>query len=153
MRLFFALSAAVISAPPLAAQELSALPAPLQAELERAAADCAGFEAGQFTLEDGAVSRVDLDGDGAPDWVLYSRFFSCSSAHSFYCGTGGCMAYFLVGETVTPILTKGWDLADLGPFRVLLTQIHGSECGGINLAPCVRAQVWNPDSHSWRHTE
>ena len=77
MRLFFALAVAVIAAAPLAAQEL---PAPLAAELDRARADCAGFEAGQFTLEDGAVSRVDLDGDGAPDWVLYSRFFSWTLA-------------------------------------------------------------------------
>ncbi|MEZ5685257.1 MAG: hypothetical protein R3D78_04885 [Paracoccaceae bacterium] len=130
---------------------LPPLPAPLSAEIERARADCAGFENGQFNLEWGAVSRVDLDGDLYPDWVLDSSYFACSSAASLYCGTGGCMAYFLVGDTATPILTKGWQMTDMGPFRVLLTQIHGSECGGINPTPCLRAQVWEPDSHSWRH--
>lgn len=153
MRLFPAILAALVSAAPLGAQDLATLPAALAAEVEAARADCEGFENGEFALEWGAVSRVDLDGDLLPDWVLDSSRFACSSAVSLYCGTGGCMAYFLVGDTLTPILTKGWDVTDFGPFRVLLTQIHGSECGGINPTPCVRAQIWEPEAKLWRHVD
>jgi hypothetical protein len=50
-------------ASPGQAQDLSTLPKPLAEKIDAATKACADFENGQFALEWGAVSRVDLDGD------------------------------------------------------------------------------------------
>jgi len=132
------------------AQELAKLPAPLLAKVTAARQACAAFENGRFQLEWGAVTRIDLDRDVHTDWVLDEAGFSCSSAASLYCGTGGCDSHFLVGQTLTSIRNRGWSVATLGQHRVLLTDVHGSLCGGINPTPCVLAHVWDPESRVWR---
>jgi hypothetical protein len=146
-----ALIAAVIALPMLAvASDISDLPAPLQEKVDQAQKACSDFENGQFPLERGAVKRVDLDGDLQADWVLNEVFFACSSAVSLYCGTGGCMSHFLVGDVLGSLLNQGWDVVDLGPNRVLLTDVHGSLCGGINPTPCVTASTWDAEDGIWR---
>lgn len=134
----------------VAAQDLSTLPAPLQIKVELARQACAAFERGRFQLDWGAVSKVDLDGDSQMDWVLNESGFSCSSASSLYCGTGGCESHFLIGSTLTSLLNRGWSVVPFGPQRVLLTDVHGSRCGGINPTPCVMALVWDADHKRWR---
>ncbi len=133
-----------------AAQDLSDLPGPLADKAEAARQACADFENGTFALEFGAVHRVDLDGDLRPDWVLDEAGFACSTAASLYCGTGGCMSHFLVGDRVASLLNQGWDLTDIGPVRVLLADVHGSQCDGINPTPCVVASTWDHDEKAWR---
>jgi hypothetical protein len=137
---------------PAIASEISKLPELLQEKVDQARQACSDFENGQFALEWGAVTRVDLDGDLQPDWVLNERFFACSSAVSLYCGTGGCMSHFLVGDVLASVLNQGWDVVDLGPHRVLLTDVHGSQCGGINPTPCVTASIWDAEVGVWRST-
>ena len=135
---------------PAIASEISELPALLQEQVVQAQQACSEFESGQFSLEWGAVARVDLDGDLRPDWVLNEVFFACSSAASLYCGTGGCMSHFLVGDDLASVLNQGWDAVYLGPNRVLLTDVHGSQCGGINPTPCVTASTWDKETAQWR---
>ena len=135
---------------PAIASEISELPALLQEKVVQAQQACSDFENGQFSLEWGAVTRVDLDGDLRPDWVLNEVFFACSSAASLYCGTGGCMSHFLVGDDLASVLNQGWDVVHLGPNRVLLTDVHGSQCGGINPTPCVTASTWDKETAQWR---
>ena len=135
---------------PAIASEISELPALLQEKVVQAQQACSDFENGQFSLEWGAVTRVDLDGDLRPDWVLNEVFFACSSAASLYCGTGGCMSHFLVGDDLASVLNQGWDAVYLGPNRVLLTDVHGSQCGGINPTPCVTASTWDKETAQWR---
>ena len=135
---------------PAIASETSELPALLQEKVVQAQQACSDFENGQFSLEWGAVTRVDLDGDLRPDWVLNEVFFACSSAASLYCGTGGCMSHFLVGDDLASVLNQGWDAVYLGPNRVLLTDLHGSQCGGINSTPCVTASTWDKETAQWR---
>ena len=134
----------------LAAQDLSGLPAPLVEKVAAGRKACADFNEGKFALELGAVVRTDLDGDMYLDWVLNESGFTCSSAASLYCGTGGCESHFLVGDTVTSLLTKGWDMVTFGRHRVLLTYVHGSRCGGINPTPCVESLVWDREARMWR---
>jgi len=100
------------------AQDISTLPKPLAERVEAAQKACADFDNGQFAFEWGAVSRIDLDGDQRPDWVLNDSAFACSSAASLYCGTGGCESHFLVGDTVTSLLHQGWDVVTFGRNRV-----------------------------------
>ena len=135
---------------PAIASEISELPALLQEKVVQAQQACSDFENGQFALEWGAVTRVDLDGDLRPDWVLNEVFFACSSAASLYCGTGGCMSHFLIGDEIASVLNQGWDVVHLGPNRVLLTDVHRSQCGGINPTPCVTASTWDKETAQWR---
>ena len=135
------------------AQDLSILPKPLAEKVEAAKKACVDFENGQFALEWGAVSRVDLDGDLRPDWVLNDYGFACSSAASLYCGTGGCESHFLVVDTVTSLLNQGWDVVTFGRNRVLLIDVHGSRCGGINPTPCVEALTWDQEAKAWRSVQ
>ena len=130
--------------------DVSELPFRLQEKVETAAKACAGFDNGEFSLEWGSVERVDLDGDLYRDWVLNEYGFACSTAVSLYCGTGGCMSHFSVNDEVHSLLNRGWDVVDLGSNRVLLADVHGSQCGGINPTPCVTASVWDAENGVWR---
>ncbi|SPJ28238.1 hypothetical protein [Falsiruegeria mediterranea] len=134
------------------AQDLSELPFQLLEKVEVARQACSDFENGQFALEFGAMRRVDLDGDIHRDWVLNESGFACSTAVSLYCGTGGCMSHFLIEDRVFSLLNQGWDTANIGPFRVLLADVHGSQCDGINPTPCVVASVWDAEEKVWRST-
>lgn len=135
------------------AQDRSTLPKPLAEKVEAAQKACANFENGEFALEWGAVNRVDLDGDLRPDWVLNDSAFACSSAASLYCGTGGCESHFLVGDIVISLLNQGWDVVTFGQNRVLLVDVHGSRCGGINPTPCVEALAWDQETKAWRSVQ
>ena len=137
---------------PAASADLPELPAQLQEKVENARQACAELEEGVFQLEWGAVDRVDLDGDLNQDWVLNESNFACSTAASLYCGTGGCMSHFLVDGVLQSMLNRGWELVNLGPNKVLLVDVHGSQCGGINPTPCVVASIWDRDERKWRTT-
>jgi len=135
---------------PALADDISELPEPLTEKVERARQACSDFENGQFVLEWGAITRVDLDGDLRPDWVLNESFFACSSAVSLYCSTGGCMSHFLVGDQLGSLLNQGWEMSDIGRYRVLLAKVHGAQCSGIGPTPCVTASVWDAEAVVWR---
>ena len=147
---FFAFSIVALST--VHAQDLSTLPKPLVEKAENARKACADFDNGKFALVRGAVRRVDLDGDLIPDWVLDESGFACSSAASLYCGTGGCDSHFLVGDKVTSLLNRGWKVVTLGRNNVLLIDVHGSRCGGINPTPCVEALTWDQEAKAWLRT-
>lgn len=132
--------------------DVSELPPQFQEKVEVAAKACAAVEDGEFYLEWGAVNRVDLDGDLYDDWVLNESGFACSTAASLFCGTGGCMSHFLVGEELHSLLNQGWDVVYLGPNRILLVDVHGSRCGGVNPTPCVTASTWDEEEKRWRTT-
>lgn len=120
------------------------IPAAFDAILASRKADCASFDKGDLTVNDGAIVRTDLDGDGTADWVLDETRLACSTAASLFCGTGGCTVSFLIGDVLTSRLAKGWEVVPFPPLTVLLVQIHGVHCGGINLNACVEAMVWDP---------
>lgn len=132
------------------AQERMDIPTVLQEKIDQAEATCAEFDNGRFALEWGSIARVDLDGDGREDWVLNESKFACSTAASIYSGTGGTMSHFLVEGQVNSLLNRGWDVATIGGQRVLLADVHGSNCGGINPTPCMTASVWDSEEKVWR---
>jgi hypothetical protein len=135
------------------AQELAGLPAALAEQVTLAQQACANVQNGEFTLEWGAVTRTDLDGDLNPDWVLDESAYACSTAVSLYCSTGGCMSHFLVGNTFTSFRNQGWTVLTFDRNRVLLTNVHGTECGGNSWTPCSVARVWDREENLWRSVE
>ncbi|MEM9046071.1 MAG: hypothetical protein AAGC81_15390 [Pseudomonadota bacterium] len=114
--------------------------------IEQVRADCAEFEDGALDVKPGAVSQVELTGDDRPEEIVDSRFLSCSSAASLYCGTGGCSIWVLAEGTTRNLLVKDWQVVDHFGTPVLLSNIHGSECGGDNTRRCARAYVWSQGS-------
>lgn len=138
---------ALIAAPLAASAD--DMPTALSAKLGDLRAFCADFEGGALTVPDDAISRPDLDGDGTPDWLLDEGQLSCSSMASMSCGTGGCGLTLVVNNVLTDRLSKGWQLVDFDPLTVLLVQVHGANCGGTNLTPCVEALVWDPSLQSF----
>lgn len=128
------------------------LPSALQLKVKLAEQACADFNQGEFHLEWGAVEKVDLDGDLYSDWVLNEQGYACSTAASLYCGTGGCLSHFLIGDEIHSLLNQGWDVSDFGRVRVVFADVHGTQCGGINPTPCVTASVWDSEQKIWRST-
>jgi hypothetical protein len=122
----------------------TAVASPVDDVLEEARENCARFEDGTFEPRD-AVQPVDLTGDGVPEMVVDESRFSCSSAASMYCGTGGCMVRAIVGDQTFSWLAKGWTVVDWAGDQILLMQIHGANCGGTNLRRCYEAVVWTDD--------
>ena len=134
----------------VSAQESAGLPPALQAKVTLASQACADFEHGEFSLEAGAVVRTDLDGDLQPDWVLNEHYFACSSAASLFGSTGGSLSHFLVGDSIHSLLNQGWEMRTLGRNRVLLAEVHGTQCDAFGYTPCVTASVWDTDVNAWR---
>ena len=152
-RMFGAIAlSCILGVSPAVSADVSQLPPQFQEIVEAAATACAAFEDGEFDLEWGAVDRVDLDGDLYLDWVLNESGFACSTAASLFCGTGGCMSHFLVEEELRSLLNQGWDVVVLGPNKVLLADVHGAQCGGINPTPCVTASSWDKEEKRWQTT-
>lgn len=145
-------SAGMLFSSALQAQDISVLPQQLQDKIAVAKEACADFNGGEFALEWGAIERVDLDGDLYADWVLNERAFACSTAASLYGGTGGSMSHFLVDNQLNSLLNKGWEAVSFGRQRVVLADVHGSQCGGINPTPCVTSSVWDGEAKEWRST-
>ena len=135
------------------ALDLTGLPTALADKVTAAQHACAENDKGRFSLEWGAVTRPDLDGDLQPDWVLDESAYACSTAVSLFCSTGGCMSHFLVDGAVASFLNQGWTVLTFGQNRILLTRVHGSACGGINPASCFIARTWAPDAKTWRSVE
>ena len=146
---------AVLAFMPLAASalDLTGLPAALAEKVTAARQACADNGNGEFALEWGAVTRTDLDGDLQPDWVLDESAYACSTAVSLFCGTGGCTSHFLVGDVVASFRNQGWTLVTFGRNRVLLTRVHGSDCGGNSPTPCFVARAWDPEAKVWQSVE
>jgi hypothetical protein len=143
---------ALLAFMPLAASalDLTGLPAALAEKVTAARQACADNGNGEFALEWGAVTRTDLDGDLQPDWVLDESAYACSTAVSLFCSTGGCASHFLVGDVLTSFRNQGWTLVTFGRNRVLLTRVHGSDCGGNSPTPCFVARAWDPEAKAWQ---
>lgn len=99
----FAAVAVVIAVPALA-QDPS-WPEEFNTIIRESASSCEG----EFTMADGAIQQVDLNGDGNPDWVIDSSAFRCSDSLGTYCGTGGCTVDTLIDGTRGSLLLHEWD--------------------------------------------
>ena len=98
------------------------------------------LEKGQFNAAQTAVTNVDLNADGKLDEIIDEGKFSCSTASSLYCGTGGCMLHLIVGDRDYRLLSQTWTQADLGKTKIVITAVHWSECN--YKSPCVRVVFW-----------
>jgi hypothetical protein len=135
------------------ALDLTGLPSALAEKVAAARQACADNGNGEFALEWGAVTRIDLDGDLDPDWVLDESRYACSTAVSMFCSTAGCVSHFLVDDVVASYQNQGWTVITFGRNRVLLTDVPGTDCGGINPTPCFVARAWDAEAKAWRSVD
>jgi hypothetical protein len=113
--------------------------------IEAARGDCAAFEDGVLSVGEGAVSEADLTGDGVPEAFVDYGKLTCSSAQSFWCGTGGCPLDVVVAGEASNFLARAWTVQRWDELEVLLLRVHPSECGLLDgLPPCLRAVTWTP---------
>ncbi|MGD9095721.1 MAG: hypothetical protein PVJ58_07410 [Chromatiales bacterium] len=110
--------------------------------LRKAESQCAGFEGGQFHMEESAVSAHDFTGDGLPEEVVDASQFACSTAASMWGGTGGTLLWVVVDGKPYEFLTHRWRVVDMDGQNVLLLAVHSSQCGDT-IGPCYRALVWS----------
>ncbi len=141
--LFAALLASMVAAM-FCATTVFAASQEAQQIIERAAADCKDFENGEFDQGD-AVTEIELRsqfGTVKAELVDESQY-SCSSAASMYCGTGGCMLNLIVDGEIMSWQATGWRFIDWGPDRILLIGRDGGWCGGAGAEVCYEALVWS----------
>ncbi|AXT27498.1 hypothetical protein D1823_13500 [Ruegeria sp. AD91A] len=112
--------------------------------IESAAADCKNFENGEFDQGD-AVTEIELRSQfgAVKAEIVDESQYSCSSAASMYCGTGGCMLNLIVDDETMSWQATGWRLIDWGPDRILLIGRDGGWCGGAGAEVCYEALVWS----------
>ncbi len=63
------------------------------------------------------------------------------------------MSHFLIEDNVATLLNQGWEMATIGPSRVLVAEVHGSQCDGIGPTQCFVASVWDAEEKIWRSAE
>ncbi|RYH07588.1 hypothetical protein [Tropicimonas sp. IMCC6043] len=115
-----------------------------QTLIDHAAADCRSFENGEFDPGD-ALQQIELRSQfGAVKAELVDESkYSCSTAASLYCGSGGCMLNLIVDGSVMAWQATGWRLVDWGPDTILLIGRDGGWCGGAGAEVCYEALVWS----------
>lgn len=110
--------------------------------VRKAESQCAGFERGQFHMEELAVSTYDFTGDGQPEEVVDASRFACSTAASMWGGSGGTLLWVVVDGKAHEFLAHRWRVVDMDGENVLLLAVHASQCGDTP-GPCYRALVWS----------
>jgi hypothetical protein len=115
---------------------------PVEDILAQAEADCAALDSGEFTAED-AVQVVDLDGEEPVDRIVDSAAFSCSSSPGYYCGSGGCSIYAVIGDRSWEFQAEGWTMLEWDGRPILMVARDGGWCGGAGAQQCYEAIVWS----------
>lgn len=144
MRLTAIVVALVLVAGAANAQDTSSYPAEIQKDLEHAQKECADADDGKVGVRPGFVRKLDLTGDGRPDYIVNFDELTCSTFESIFCGTGGC-------EHMIYVTTKAGTLRNVFAGRVrryevskapgaktITFHLHGGYCGKAGVYDCVR---------------
>jgi hypothetical protein len=125
----------LLAAPAFAADKVGEI-------LQAAQQACASFENGQFDNTN-AIVEVDLTGNGQTDTLVDESRFSCSSAASMYCGSGGCMLHAIVDDESWRFQAEGWQMIEWHERPILLIARDGGWCGGAGAQLCYEAVTWS----------
>jgi len=125
---------------PLAAAE------PAKELLLQAREHCRALNNGEFHADDDAVTLLDLTGDGVPEQVIDASHFSCSTAVSPYCGTGGCPLTVIVDGKPIDFFAQRWKVIHWDAQPVLLLQVFSATCDSNDWQPCIKALTWSDGS-------
>ena len=166
---FLALAAVAVALPALAApaKPPKAVRDSVAAELAKAAEDMTDPDnppTRDFRTPPASMfSRVDVNGDGVPDWkVDYAE----APNPSMWCGSGGCQVELWASQPgggyakVMDELVRSLRFVRQDGAPAMALFFHGSTCGGAGVDPCERRYAWNEDigwvaipngSNGWLH--
>jgi hypothetical protein len=100
-------------------------PASLTGLLDYHVAACAG-QGGTLTVAPDAVSTIDLNGDGAADFILDSSKLTCSTQAAMFCVyETGCELSIFVGDDQHTFIVKEWSLRPVGTTQHIVATIDG----------------------------
>ncbi|HEX8666508.1 MAG TPA: hypothetical protein VF744_21030 [Beijerinckiaceae bacterium] len=143
-RLIVALALAnlALAGAPLAPAAAETLPKEIQDELEAYRASCREIESDLADAEK-AIRRIDLDGDGRPDFVVHMDESRCASGHTPYCTTGGCaLTFYLATPKGVARIFDGvawsYEVLGEGKRRSIRLRMHGGYCGLGGAEECFR---------------
>lgn len=97
-----------------------------------AASQCRGAGGVPIKFE-AAGAEIDLNGDGAADWVLDFSDIRCEGASSYFCGLAGCQIYIIMAQGADHISAWGdavyaWRQIKIGGSPGLQFDMHESAC-------------------------
>ena len=96
-----------LAAPPVAA---NTWPPEVQAIVNENSAVCEE----PMEMRDGAVTQVDLNGDGRQDWVIDGSAMACPELTTAFCGSAGCSVTTLIDGHRGDLLLHGWGVETAG---------------------------------------
>ena len=141
------LTGAATAAPSVPAEVREAVNVLYNASMQATVDEEAPGPAPVFVAPARMFRKVEVNGDGAPDWRVD---FERAENASFFCGTGGCQqqvwvsrrggGYILAFDTNV----REFALRRVKGERVLDVDFHGTTCGGYGAQECDRRYVWDP---------
>lgn len=111
--------------------------------MDQARADCSSFDDGVLETDpNNTITLVDLTGDGKPEEIVDGSKFSCPTALTLFCGTGGCAVTIIVNEKPFEFLSKGWKVENNVDGKPLFkSAVHWSQCN--YKSTCWEAFKWD----------
>lgn len=100
-------------------------------------------------------SKLDVNGDGVPDWRVN---FEKAPNPSFFCGTGGCRQEIWVSEPggswsrVMGVTVRLFKLTRRAGVARLDLDFHGSSCDGYGAQACPRSYLWDNTARAFVET-
>ena len=100
---------------------------------------------GELTLGFGAVTQIEISGDGKTDEFLSHSALSCSDNYGMFGGgSGGEWYTWVIDGNSGVFLTRGWSVDHPeGKQPRLLLNLHGSFCDKVGSMPCDKFYIWN----------
>jgi len=94
----------------------------------------------QLEIRPGAMTWVDLDGEGEKDdMVVDFNHILCSLNYSLWHGTGGSIIHLVVNGERSASLSGGtWRITEWYDRPVFMLGRHGSACDGYGAQPCIQ---------------
>jgi hypothetical protein len=98
--------------------------------MEKARTECSSFDDGVLqTDSDNTITLADLTGDDRPEEIIDGNKFSCPTALTLFCGTGGCALTVIVDEKPFEFLAKAWKVVKAPDGKpTLKVAVHWSQC-------------------------
>jgi hypothetical protein len=141
----------VAAMPAMAAPRQAGFPNEVQAVIAEARKECREADGKGVTLKQGAIKKLDLNGDGRSDYAVDLAHVRCRGAESVYCGTGGCTLTLMIAQpdgalkTIFQGYVRTYTIAPQrnskpAP-RSIRFDLHGSACGKVGADMCFKTQT------------
>jgi hypothetical protein len=131
-----------VTAPAANAFDEAGFPPEVRESLKYAHEECG--EGGKVTFAPETVRKLDLTGDGRPDYIVDFGDTQCAERASVYCGTGGCSMDILVTlpdgkiRTVFSARARSYEILPGKGARSIRFELHGSFCGRSGNPSCIK---------------